>query len=508
MADTPTAHQDALRLAAQIRERPDLIDPATAAEAGVDLLHSLEPDARTEDLRLVTGLVGFAVRTAPDHPSVSRWWAELGFAHGRVAEKIDSAAEYGTAIACSLTAVSAPQAPPVVAERAAVDAANLTGSLLRSGAVTAERARQLIKTLDELSLSWTEALNAVHFEFARAWALRWSYPLTSDVAELVRAADILRRTLTAPVLTEAAEDSVEGWDLLATVLEQLYVAKPDLTLLEEALGAAVKVRDLLPEDHEWLPEAHGVVAAMAEEIFWNSDGEASAFLETAVTSFAAKRAAIGLDDDETVSYALLLQARGCTEEDVSALSDAVEILQTPERAPGAEAVLAGLHELLIRFKGPQHAWQTIDWTTRALARTDLGPEVVTPLHGSRIIGLTVALEAFGGGEVASRYDVDAILAAARNEAMASEDAAHAELGFQTTQLRGQWEADRFPLDTDRAQATSVEMADALRRMRAYADEDHQPKLAAVATLIEDMVPAVMGDRDPGPVRAALQDASL
>ncbi|WET76200.1 CHAT domain-containing protein [Amycolatopsis sp. QT-25] len=505
MADASTSHQEALRLAARLRTSPDLIDLATAAEAGIDLLYALEADAGTEDLRLVTGLIGFAVRAAPAHPSLPQWWGELGVAHGWIAEQTGSAAEYGTAIACSLTAVSAPQAPPEVAERAAVEAANLTCSLLRSGEVTPGRAQQLIKALDAISLSWTDALNAVHFEFGRAWTLRWSYPLTADVAELSRAADILRQALTAPVLAEATEDHTDGLDLLITVLEHLYFAKHDPTLLEEALVAAVKVRELLPEDHESLPEAHGVVAAIADEIFWSSDGEASAMLETAVTSFAAKRATIGLDDDETVSYALLLQVRGCDEEDVSALSAAVEILETPERAQGAEVVLAGLHELLIRFAGSPHAWQTIDWASRALALDDLGPEVVTPLHGSRIIGLAAALEAFGGDEVAARYDVGAILADAWTEALAGDGADRAELGFQTARLRSQWVADRFPLDTDLTQAATVELADALHRVRPHADEDHEPGLAAAVTVVEDWVPVLMGERDPGPLRAALQD---
>lgn len=512
MADTPTAHEDATRLAEQVRDNPGQVDPATAAEAGIDLLTTLDAEADLETVRLVTSLVGFAVRAAPDHSSVPEWWEALGFAHGWLAEGTDSSAEYGTAIACSLTAVSAPQAPPEIAERAALEAAHLTGSLLCLGTqeqnITADRARQLITALDGISLSWTDALDAIRFEFERVRALRWSYPLTDDVADLERAAGILRQALAEPVLAEEEEDLVDEWELFSIVLEELYLKDGDLELLKEALDAAVKVRELLPADHEWLPKAHGVVAGMADEIFWHSNGEASGALDTAITSFAAKSAAIGLDDDETVSNALLLQVRGCDAEDVPALTAAVAVLETPERAPGAEAVLTGLHELLIHLADPRHAWQTVDWATRALSRTDLDPEIVLPLHGSRLIGLSAALEAFGGNEVAARCDVDAILAGARIEALAGEDALRAELGFRAAQLRAQWSADRFPLDIDLFQTNSVAMSKALLRLRDHADEEHKDKLAAVATLLEDMVPITRGDRDPGPFLAALRDESL
>jgi hypothetical protein len=510
VADTTTARENARLLAARLRDNPDEIDPAAAAEAGIDLLHELDADTDTdtETLRIVTALVGFALHVTPDHPSVPEWWGELGHAHGWIAEETDSVAEYGTAIACSLTAVSAPQAPPEVAEQAAVDAAHLTSSLLRLENVTAERARQLITALDGISLSWTDALDATLFELGLAWALRFSYPLTQDSTDLERAADILRRALAAPVLAETGHDCVDEWELLAIVLEQLYVDSDDLGLLEESLAAAMKVCELLPEGHEWLPEAHGVVASMADEIFWRGDGEASDVLDTAITSFAAKRAAIGLDDDETVSYALLIQVRGCDAENVPALTAAITVLQTPERAPGSEVVLASLHELLSHLEGPQHAWQTVDWATRALSRSDLGPEMVLPLHDCRVAGLAAAFEAFGGNEVAERCDVDAVLAGARIEAMAGEDAARAELGLHAAQFHAQWAADRFPLDIELFQTTSEELADALLRMRDYADEDRRPKLAAVATLLKDMVPVFLGDRDPGPFRAALQDESL
>ncbi|WP_308074178.1 CHAT domain-containing protein [Actinokineospora sp. PR83] len=512
MADTPTAIQDATRLAALIRQDPDRLDPATAAEAGVELLTALGTGTDVEAMRLVAHLVGFAVRAAPHHPSAPQWWDALGFAHGRLAEETDSTAEYGVAIACSLTAVSSPQAPPAVAERAAVEAAHLTGSLLYLGieeqTVTAGRARQLTEALDAISLSWDDAVNATHFAVERARALRWSHPLTGDVTDLERAATLLRRVLAEPVAEEGGEDRVNAWELLSIVLAELYALGGDLDLLAEALAAAVEVCELLPEDHEWLPEAHGSAAAMAAEVFWNSDGETGAVLNTALTSFAAKRAAVGLNDEEAVFYALLLQARGCGPEDVPALTAAVEVLATPERAPGAEVALAGLYEMLIHLEDPRHAWDALDWATRALSRTDLDPGVVVPLHGSRLIGLAAALEAFGGEAVAARCDVDAVLAGARIEALADEDVARAELGLRAAQLRGRWAADRFPVDIDLFAATSAEVADAMLRMRDHADGERGPKLAAAASVLRDMVPVITGDRDPGPLRAALRDESL
>ncbi|MDQ7803289.1 CHAT domain-containing protein [Amycolatopsis sp. A133] len=508
MADAHTTREDAGRLAGRIREDPDQVDPAVAAGTGIGLLHELDAGTDLEPLHLATGLIGFAVRAAPDHPSASEWWGELGFAHGWIAEETGSVPEFEKAIACTLTATSAPAAPPEIAEHAAVETAYLTGALLRSEAVTAERARQLIEAVEGIPLSWAQEVDATRFDFARAWALRWAYPLTEDSGDLRRAVDILRRALATPKPPEVEQDCIGERELLAMLLRQLYLDSGDHALLEEALAAAEKVRALLPANHEGLPDAHGVVAELAEEIFWNTDGEASAVLETAVTAYAAKRTALGLDDDETVSYAVLLQVRGCTAEDVPALTAAVEVLETPERAPGAEVVLAGLHELLVGHVGPRHAWPAIDWATRALARPDPGPEVVLPLHGCRIAGLEVALKAFGGNEVAARYDVDTIVAEALAEAKAGEDAARAELELQIAQFRGLWTADRFPLDVNLLQATSVEMADAVHRMRGHADADAQPKLDNVATLLEDMVPVLMGDRDPKPLHTALQDVSL
>ncbi|MGV9364464.1 hypothetical protein [Amycolatopsis sp. NPDC003731] len=508
MADTPTTHEDAARLAGWLRDAPERVDPVTAAETGIDLLHELDADAGLEPLHLTTGLLEFALRSAPSHPSAPEWWGELGFARGWIAEETGYPPEYERAIACTLTALSTPGVPPDVAEQAAVETAYLTGALLRLETVTAERARELVEALDGIPPSWVPDVPTTRFELACAWAWRWAYPVTEDDADLRRAAELLRRALAAPQPAGVEADCVDEWDLLATILEHLYRESDDRRLLDEALAAAVKVCELLPEDHEQLPEAHGVAAALAEEVFFNSNGDDGAALETAIANFAAKRAAIGLDDDETVSYAMLLQVRGGTAEDVPALTAAVELLETPERAPGAEMVLAGLHELLVDLVGPRHAWPAIDWATKALARPDLGTEVVLPLHACRLAGLEVALTAFGGNELAARYDVDGIVAGARIEALAGEDAARAELGLQVARFRGLWTADRSPLDVDLVQATSVEMADAVHRVREHAGADAQDKLHSVATLLEDMIPVAMGDRDPKPFRAALQDRSL
>jgi len=46
------------------------------------------------------------------------------------------------------------------------------------------------------------------------------------------------------------------------------------------------------------------------------------------------------------------------------------------------------------------------------------------------------------------------------------------------------------------------------RLRDHADEDRKPKLTTVATVLRDFVPVVMGERDPGPLRAALQDENI
>ncbi|GAA3039898.1 CHAT domain-containing protein [Actinokineospora globicatena] len=508
MAETPTAHEEAIRLAALLREDPDRVDPETAAEVGTALLHALEESADTGAVRLVTTVLGFALHSAPEHPSAPRWWSELGFAHGWIAEDTGSAAEFDTAITCSLMAVSTPQAPPEVAEGAAVDAAHLTGSLLRLEGVTADRARQLIQALDEIALTWTDSLDAAYFEFNMARALWWAEPLTEDTSYVRRAADILRRALAAPVLAEAGQDCVEEWELFAGVLETVYLDTGDRGLLDELLAAAVTVRDSRPADHERLPVAHGIVAAVAEEIFWTSGGEASAALDTAVTSFAAKRAAVGLNDDEAVSYALLLQIRGCDAEDVPALTAAVAVLEDPARAPGAEMVLSGLHGLLVHLDDPRHAWSGIDWATRALAGAELTADVVFSLHSSRIDCLAAALEAFGGAEVAARCDVDGVLAGARIEALADDDVERAELELRTARLRAQWAADRFPLDLDLFQETSAQMADAVLRMADHVEPDRVPALRAAATLLKDMVPVVLGERDPGPFHAALQHASL
>ncbi|MET8996656.1 CHAT domain-containing protein [Amycolatopsis sp. NPDC004169] len=508
MADAHTAHEDAGRLAGRIRDNPENVDPAVAAETGIALLHELDTDTGLEPVHLVTGLIGFALRAAPDHPSAPEWWGELGFAHGWIAEETDSAAEFEKAIACTLTAASAPAAPAEVAEHAAVETAYLTGALLRMEAVTAERARQLIEALEGIPLSWAREVDATSFDFAHAWALRWAYPVTDDIGDIRRAVDILRPALAAPKPPEAEQDCIGEWELLAMLLKHLHLDSGDHELLEEALAAAEKVRELLPEDDEGLPEAHAVVAQLAEEIFWNTDGKATATLETAVTAYAAKRTSLGLDDDETVSYGLLLQIRGCTAEDAPALTAAVEVLETPERAAGAEVVLAGLHELLVNLVGPRHAWPAIDWATRALAGPDPGPEVVVPLHACRVAGLEAALKAFGGNEVAVRCDVETIVAEARAEALAGADAARAELELQIARFRGLWTADRFPLDVDLLQATSVEMADAVHRVRDHADADSKPKLDTVATVLEDMVPVLMGDRDPEQLQTALQDVSL
>lgn len=91
MADLKALHEDATRLAAQLRDSPDHVDPATAAGLGIDLLYALDDDADTVALHLVTSLVGFALHVAPEHSSVPEWWSELGHAHGWIAEQTDSA---------------------------------------------------------------------------------------------------------------------------------------------------------------------------------------------------------------------------------------------------------------------------------------------------------------------------------------------------------------------------------------------------------------------------------
>ncbi|MGW4393885.1 CHAT domain-containing protein [Amycolatopsis nivea] len=508
MADQDSAHDVAARIAARLRENPGGVEPEEAADAGMDLLQALEPDAGVEEPRLAAELLGFAVGTASGHPSMPHWQRVLGCAHGWIAEETDSAAEYETAASCLLAAASAPGSPPEVAEPAAVEASEMIATLLRTEAVTAERARQLTGALDGISLSWTDSLNAAYFELGRAWALRWAYQLTGDRTELERAADLLRGALAAPALAEAGHDCADGWQLLVDVLEQLYLAGADRSLLTEALAAAEKLLELRSDDPEQLPDAHGVVAEVANEIFHTSDGEATAELETALTSYAAKRASAGLNDHETVCYALLLQVRGCTSEDAPVLSSAAEILGTPERAPGSEVVLAGLHESLLGFAGHEHAWPAVEWATRALSSADVDPDVVVPLHTSRIAGLAAALDAFGGDAVADRCDAAAILAEARAEALAGPDAARALLAYRTAQLRGQWVADRFPLDVGLMQEVFAETADAFRRMSEHDEEGRSPELAAAAAVLEDMIPVMLGYRDPGPLRAALHDEGV
>lgn len=508
MADQDSAHDVAARIAALLRENPGLVEPEEAADAGIDLLQALGPDAGVEELRLAVELLEFAVGTASGHPSIPHWQRVLGCAHGWIAEETGSAADYQTAASCLLAAASAPGSPPEVAEPAAVEASEMVATLLRIEAVTAERARQLTEALDGISLSWTDSLNAAYFQLGRAWVLRWAYPLTGDRTDLERAADLLRGALTSPALAEAGHDGVDGWQLLVDVLEQLYLAGADRGLLTEALAAAEKLLELLSADPERLPEAHGVVAEVANEIFCTSGGEATAELETAITSYAAKRAAAGLNDHETVCYALLLQVRGCTGEDAAVLSSAAEILGTPERAPGSEAMLAGLHESLIGLAGHEHAWPAVEWASRALSLADVDPGVVVPLHTTRITGVAAALEAFSGDAVADRCDVDAILAAARAETLAGADAARAMLAYRAAQLRGLWVADRFPLDVSLMQEVFAETADALRRMSEHDDEGRSPELSAAAAVLEDMIPVMLGYRDPGPLRAALHDEGV
>ncbi|UKD57161.1 CHAT domain-containing protein [Amycolatopsis sp. FU40] len=502
------AHDGADRIAALLRENPGRVEPEDAADAGIGLLQALGPDASVEELRLAAELVGFAVDTASGHPSIPHWQRVLGCAHGWIAEETGSAADYETAASCLLAAASAPGSPPEVAESAAVEASEMVATLLRTEAVTAERARQLTGALDRISLSWTDSLNAAYFALGRAWALRWAHPLTGDHNDLERAADLLRGALTAPALAEAGHDCVDGWQLFVDVLEQLYLAGADRSLLTEALAAAKKLLELLAADPERLPDAHGIVAEVANEIFCTSDGEATAELETAITSYAAKRASAGLNDHETVCCALLLQVRGCTSEDAPVLSSAAEVLGTPERAPGSEVVLAGLHESLLELSGHEHAWPAVEWATRALTHADVDPGVVVPLHSSRISGLAAALDAFGGDAVADRCDVDAMLAEARAEALAGPDAARALLAYRTAQLRGQWIADRFPLDVSLMQEVFAETADALRRMSEHDEEGRSPELGAAAAVLEDMIPVLLGYRDPGPLRAALHDEGV